>query len=312
MIVIAIPLMLLKADLRKVFRDSGSIMIPLCIAAVGVILGAIIGFYLFPLGDIGPKVAGVYTAGFIGGSMNFVAVSEAVGMTSDEFSAAISASSIVSVLALIMLVALPSFKILTYFIPSKIMEESPAESEDEAESSPMESEFKLTHITGALALSLSICVAAKLLANTLELSQYNILFVTIITVAIANIFPKQLHKLKGEVNLGMLFMYMFFVMVGLHTNMSVFLEHALVLFFYGLFIIVVQFIAVLGMAKIFKIDLAEALTGAGAAIVGPAVTAAVVSSKGWSNMVTPAIMTGIFGYVVANFIGVALTAFLSP
>ncbi len=169
----------------------------------------------------------------------------------------------------------------------------------------------LAHVTGALALSFAICVASGYLSKFLGLEQFNILFVTLITVAVANLFPTHLSKLKGEYHLGMIFMYPFFAMVGLKTNMTTFFDHAFILFVYGMMIITIQFIVVFLAARFFKIDLAEAITGSGAAIVGPAVTAAVVSSKGWPTMVTPAIMTGIFGYVVANFIGVALTSFLS-
>ena len=307
----AIPLLLLKADLKKIFRDSGRVMIPLIIAGVGVISGVLMGYFLLNLGEIGPKVAGVYTAGYIGGAMNFFAVSKSVAMTPSEFSAAIGASSIVSVIGLIILVAIPSVKAIQRWIPSKIIDDVNAASEESLAKGQKTSDMNLAHLSGALALSFAICALSGYLSELAGLAQYNILFITLLAVAVANIFPKQLHKLKGEYELGMLFMYLFFTMVGLKTNMTTFFDHALVLLAYGMLIITVQFIVVLGMAKLLKIDLAEAITGSGAAIVGPAVTAAVVSSKGWSSMVTPAIMTGIFGYVVANFIGVALTAILS-
>lgn len=309
MVSAAIPLLLLKADLRKVFRDSGRVMIPLFIAGAGVITGVLLGYYLLDLGEIGPKVAGVYTAGYIGGAMNFVAVAKSVNMSPAEFSAAISASSIVSVIGLMVLVAIPSIKLIQRLIPSEIMTRTKAPSIEQEKTAIIE--MNLLHLAGALALSLGICTVASLLADSLGLGQYNILFITLLTIAVANLFPKQLHLLKGEFELGMLFMYVFFSMVGLSTNMTTFLDHAVILLVYGLLIITVQFIVVLSMARLLKIDLAEAITGSGAAIVGPAVTAAVVSSKGWNSMITPAVMTGIFGYVIANFIGVALTSLLA-
>jgi uncharacterized membrane protein len=67
---------------------------------------------------------------------------------------------------------------------------------------------------------------------------------------------------------------------------------------------------VLGFARLFKLDLAEALVGSAAALVGPGPTAAIASSKGWHRLVTPGIMCGLFGYVIANFVGVAITRFL--
>jgi len=311
MVTAAIPLLLLKADLRKIFRDSGRVMLPLCIAAMGVISGVLIGFYILDLGEIGPKVAGVYTAGYIGGAMNMVAVAKSVNMSPSEFSAAIGAGSIVSVIGLMVLVAIPSMKFIQRHIPSAIMKDADELKGSVEENNDDTIETKLSHLTGALALSFAICLASDALSKAIGLNQYNILFVTLITITVANIFPARLQHLKGEFELGMLFMYVFFAMIGLSTNLMTFIDNAVILLVYGLLMITIQFVVVLGLAKLLKIDLAEAITGCGAAIVGPAVTAAVVSSKGWTTMITPAIMTGIFGYVVANFIGVVLTSILS-
>ena len=110
---LAIPLLLFKADLRKIFRESGPVMLTFMIASTATIVGAVLGFYIFDLGEIGPKVAGVYTGGYIGGAVNFLAVSQAVEMTPEEFSVSLSASAMVSNIALAMLVALPSITWIT-------------------------------------------------------------------------------------------------------------------------------------------------------------------------------------------------------
>ena len=118
----AIPLLLIKADLRRIFRESGRVMIGFGIAALSTITGALIGYLLLDLGNIGPKAAAVYSAGWIGGAVNFVAVSEAVAMTPDEFSVALGASSPVSVIALMALLTLPSIKLLRKWLPSTIID----------------------------------------------------------------------------------------------------------------------------------------------------------------------------------------------
>ena len=137
------------------------------------------------------------------------------------------------------------------------------------------------------------------------------MFVTILTIVIANLFPKAMDELEGEFELGMIFMYLFFAMVGSSTNFTGFAGSAFTLFIYGMFIIFVHIAIVLAAAKLMKVDLAEAIVASGAALVGPAVTAAIAISQGWRNLVTPAIMVGIFGYVIGTFIGVAVTAFLT-
>ena len=271
--------------------------------------GAVIGFFLLDLGDIGPKVAGVYTGGWIGGAVNFLAVSQAVEMTPQQFSVSISASSVVSITALMLLIAIPSVKLITRLIPTTVGT-SPdlAPIEEGEETGPR---FRLTHISGALALSFVICALAQALAEWLAMTQYSILFITVLTIGVANAFPRAMDALEGEFELGMLLMYLFFVVVGAGTDAISFISSAFILFVYGMLIILIHRGLVLLGARLLKIDLAEAIVASAAALVGPAVTAAIATSKGWKHLVTPGIMCGIFGYVIGTFIGVTVTAMLS-
>jgi len=306
---LAIPLLLLKGDLRRIFRESGGVMISFCIASSATVAGAIIGFSLLDLGEIGPKVAGVYTGGWIGGAVNFLAVSQAVEMSPQEFSVAISASSVVSITALMMLIALPSIKLVTRFVPTK----EKASLEDngahvEIRGAP---KLQLTHICGAIALSFLICACADFIAQYLAMTQYSILFITVLTIVVANTFPKAMEALQGEFEIGMLLMYLFFVAVGAGTDALSFIGPAFILFIYGMVIICIHLGLVLLGARLLKIDLAEAIIASGAALVGPAPTAAIAISRGWNHLVTPGIMCGIFGYVIATFVGVTVTSLLN-
>jgi len=305
---LAIPLLLFKSNMRRIFKESGKVMLIFMLASVGTILGAIVGFFMFNLGEIGSKVAGVYTGGYIGGAVNFLAVSQVVGMTEEEFSTAISASSIVSILALMLLLAIPSIRWISRYFPKLDTAETAKElfaDEDKG------SRLKLTHITGSIALSFAICSLSVYCANTSGLERYTILFITAFTILIANLFPKLMSKLEGEFDTGLLLMYLFFAVVGAGTDMSVFLTTALTLFVYGMFIILIHLTFTLLLAKLFKFKLDEVIVASGAALVGPAVTAAIATSRDWRELVTPGIMCGIFGYAIATFIGVFISGMLA-
>jgi uncharacterized membrane protein len=310
MVSLAIPLLLFKADIRKIFRESGKVLITFFIAAAAVVFAAVIGFYLIDLGEVGPKVAGTYTGGWIGGAVNFLAVSQVVEMSESEFTSAISASSVVSIIALMILVAMPSMQFVLRFIPTEF-EDSMDEEEKLALKESNRPHFYLRHLTGALALSFAICTASAGIGTLLGTAQYNILFVTILTIIIANLFPKVMDKLEGEFELGMIFMYIFFAMVGSSTNAIAFIGSAMNLFFYGMLIIVIHLTVLMFVARLIKVDLAEAIIASGACLVGPAPTAAIAITRGWRDLVTPGIMCGIFGYVIGTFIGVAVTTALS-
>lgn len=310
LIPLAIPLLLFKANLRRIFSESGKVMLVFIVASMATVIGAVLGFYLMDLGDIGPKVAGVYTGGYVGGAVNFLAVSQAVEMTSEEFSVAIGASSQVSNLALLMLIALPSIPFIIRFIPSAIIADTLEHQKLEEDAREYES-FRLHHVSAAIAVSFAICACSSVIGKFFSIEQYNILIITVLTIALANLFPRILANLEGDFDIGMLLMYLFFAVVGAGTDATIFLSSALHLFIYGMFIIFIHLSIVLIFARIFRIDLADAIVASGAALVGPAVTAAIAISRGWRDLVTPGIMCGIFGYAIATFIGVAVTKLLS-
>ena len=131
------------------------------------------------------------------------------------------------------------------------------------------------------------------------------------TIVVANIAPKQLEQIRGNYEMGMIFMYLFFAIIGAGTDALLFLGSAVVLLMYGLFIIAVHLVIVLLTSKVLGITLPEAITGSAAALVGPAATAAVASTLGWRGMITPGIMCGVFGYLIATFIGITITSSLS-
>ncbi len=312
----AIPLLMLKSDLKRVFIESGRVMIAFGAACVGIVAGVIVGYYVLAPWHVGAKVAGFYAGAFIGGTISMIAVGNAVQMTPAEIAAATGASMIPSVLGLMALVAIPNLAIVKRYLPCRLAPDG-ALSEGGTPAAVAVPEFRLTHITGALALTFGICALARYIEHQAaallghDQSHYNILYVTALTVVVANVFPRQLHKLRGEFDLGMIFMYMFFAMIGLGTNVTAFLSNAVSLFFYVIILLGVGIVVTLLLSKLLRLDLSEAITGCGAAIVGPAATVAVVAGKGWHAMVSPAVMTGIFCHIVGNFIGIMMATLLS-
>ena len=306
---LAIPLLLYKADLRRILRESGPVVLTFAIACAGTVVGALVGYLLIDLGEIGAKAAGAYTGGWTGGAVNFVAVATAVEMTPDEVSVAISANSVVSIMALMSLIALPSLALVRRFVPSQIIRESERAAAVDATGDSQDA-LHPSHVIGALALSFATCALAHAFADWVGLANYAILFVTVLALIVANAFPGALTRLRGDFSLGMIIMYLFFAAVGCGTDALAFLDSALDLFFYSVIILAVHLIVVLLAARLLKIDLAEAIVAAGAALVGPAPTAAIAAARGWKALVTPGIMCGILGYAIGTFIGVAVAKVL--
>ena len=74
---LAIPLLLFRADLRRIIKESGPTLIAYFFGAIGTVLGTVIAFNLIPLGEEGWKLAGIFCSTYIGGSMNYVEIGRA-------------------------------------------------------------------------------------------------------------------------------------------------------------------------------------------------------------------------------------------
>ena len=74
---IAVPLLLFRANLVAIFRETGTLLVAFHAASLGTVIGAIVA--AMTLGDSVPElgpVCGVMTASYIGGGVNFFAVKE--------------------------------------------------------------------------------------------------------------------------------------------------------------------------------------------------------------------------------------------
>ena len=302
---LAIPLLLYKATFTKILGESGRVLPIFFVGAVGVCLGAIVGFYLLDLGQFGPHIAATYAAAWIGGMTDMVAMAEITRLPNSEFAVAVSASAPVSIIGLMILVTLPSLAFVRRWISSPIIDEQDARGKETLEETLPA--LNLAHIAGALTLSAVICWAGTWIARVSGWGNYSLFLITLITVLIANVLPRRMQAIRGDFEIGMLIMYLFFAMIGAGTNVTAFMSAAPVYFVFGMILILVHIAVVLIAARLLRgTDLAEAIIGSGANIVGAAAAAGIATSKGWKQLVTPAIATGMLGKAIANFFGLAV------
>jgi len=309
---LAIPLLLFKANLRTLFREAGSVLAVFLLAAFATMSGAIIAYLLIDMGDDAANLAGVYAGGWIGGTMNMVAVSEAVEMAQSTFAIALSVGGPLSIVGLLTLMTLPTLPFVRRFCRSEV---SAANAVDAAEDSDTaqpakDRPFKPTHVFGAVLISLALCVASKLLAHSLGIDKFAILIITLLTVICVNIRPSFFADMSGSFEVGMLFMYLFFAAIGASTDMTVFIQNASTMAVFGGFIVTFHISFMLLATRLLKLRLEEVVVASSAAIVGPAATAAMASARGWRHLVTPGVLCGVFGYVIANFVGVLIASLL--
>ncbi len=310
MVPMAIPLLLFKANLRRIIPETKGMLAAFLLGAVGTVCGAVIGFSLLPLGEGGAAITGTMAASYIGGSMNYAAVGEALEVESYLFLAGAAADNVVGVLYMAALALMPAWAFLRRWIPSPIIEAAEKDADLEITHRVETVNLNLLHISLSLLLSLTICAVSSMLAEWLGIARFSILFITTITVLVANLFPKAMEVLEGDFEVGILMMYLFFVTVGASADIGAMLDSAMMIVVLVFVIVVVHMIVIFVGSRFFKLDLAEVIIASNACAAGPTTAAALAASKGWRTLVTPAIMCGVFGYVIANFVGVFLGSWL--
>ncbi len=302
---LAIPLLLFKANLRKIMKEAGPTLIAFFFGAIGTILGTFIAFEIFTLGPEGWKLAGIFCSTYVGGSMNYVATAAALKLNAgDLLTAGVAADNLVMAAYFVLLFALPSVAILKKLYPTEHDDKANTVEEDiEMEEAQKPDLFNMAK---GLAVGLTICAVGFGLSDLINIQGSGILIITAIVVALATFFPKQIGTIEGADQIGAMLMQIFFVVIGASANISVVLRVGPVLFFFAAVILLVHLIFILIAGKIFKLDLAEIVIASNANMGGPTTAAAMAVARKWKDLVIPAVLCGTLGYAIATFIGVAI------
>lgn len=327
----AIPLLLFNADLKTIGKGSGRTLIIYLLSGLGTICGGFLAFYCLHSYVPEPeKIAPMMVGSYTGGSANLVAMAKAFGASGKTVSVAVVADNLLMAIYFFVLAAIPSIRFFYKRFRHPIMDRM--EKEAAAANAPNHAaaywkpkDISLKDIAASLSLSLAIVAVSNnaaaffgrviptgsflmTLLNGLLGSQY--LIMTTITVLLATLLPGFMGALGGAQELGTYFIYIFFAVIGVPASISMIVTQAPLLLVFCLIIVSVNMIFSLVLGRLFKFSLEEIIIASSANIGGPTTAAAMAISKGWSELVTPAILVGTLGYAIGNYYGIFTGTFL--
>ncbi|MDW5299047.1 MAG: DUF819 family protein [Sedimentibacter sp.] len=327
---LAVPLLLFKADLRKIWKESGRTFAAFNISAVGTFLGAILASFLLAkfIPEIN-KAAGMMTGSYTGGGINFVAMSDAFQASKNQVNALIVADNLNMAIYFMVLMIIPTTAYFRKHFGHPY--EDKVEAADKAAAGVAgqtkagsywgRKEISLLDMAKALGSTFVIVFISTEIAKVINATEApelvkgifgsKYLLLTTITCALATAFPKFFGEIRGAQEIGTFMIYIFFVVIGAPADLKVILLQSPILLVFCLIIVCVNMLVTFGIGKLFHFNVEELCIASNANVGGPTTAAAMAIAKGWEDLVLPAMLVGVYGYVVGNYIGLFVGTWLA-
>lgn len=327
----AIPLLLLQANMTKIWRETGRMLFVFLIGSAGTICGALLGTAIFgSMIDGLPKVAAMMTGSYIGGGVNFVALADAFKTDGTLVSSTIVADNLtMAVYFLVLLGCVSNAFFRRYFTHPHIdaVEQSGQADEGKTLAAAYWSrkdislrDIAVNVMYAAVVVTLSKWVGSSLsalipadnwllhMANTFFGSEY--VWITFISMIVATFFDKKVASISGAQEIGTYFIYLFFFVIGVPASISEILRNAPLLFAFCFLMVVVNMLFCFVGGKLFRFNLEDIVLASNTNIGGPTTAAGMAISQGWTKLVGPSMLVGTFGYVIGTYLGIIVGSIL--
>lgn len=322
---LAIPLLLFRSNIFKIWKESRRLLFIFLISSVGTVVGVAAGFLLLhqfiPELD---KIGAMMTGSYIGGSVNFAALSTKFQTPGELVSATVVADNSVMAFYFIVLITLPNITFIKKYFKRLY------NSNDVANSNQAEAYWKRNEIS-LKDIAYSISIAFVLVAISFKISELvneyipknnhfmeilvsiigdQFLLLTTFTLVTVALFSKFFENLNASDELGTFLIYIFFVVIGVPASIPIIIKTAPLLFIFVAVILIFNLSITLFFGKLFKFNIEEMLLASNANAGGPTTAAALAISKGWQGLVGPILIIGTLGYVIGNYVGTLMGYFL--
>ena len=304
----AIVLVIMGTDMRELASAGRPMLIAYGAACFGSFAGGIAAGAMMA-GWVGPetsKLAGAFSGAFAGGGMNFAAVGQGLGIDSSTFAAAAVADNLSTVPYLLTQVGLVGLLSATFSRRSGVTGEA-AGAADPADEEALrrrwtDTELSITDLAILGALPLLALWSARYLAQFLPVIP-EVLWLTTLALIVAQFPP--VRKLRGAEVLSYFALHIFFIVLGAASVLAEVASAGLPIFSFMIVIMIVHVTVAYGIGWVAKVDLATVSIASQAAIGGPGSALAIGMAMKWHKLVAPAVIVGIFGYALGNYLGFA-------
>ena len=311
-----IPAMLFLMSLKfnlAIIRKLGARLILLCLASTfTIMIGFIVTHLLMRnfLGEETPLTFAIMSAGWTGGTQNFVAVKEALSVSDEAMTYTLLMGALCYSVWLVIILSLKPFK--TKFDNFLRAEEGGMEeilnSLDDYNS---DKEADMPSLILMIGLSLLVATISNHLAASISsLGIFNEIIWVIIISSVLGIIaaPTTLGKVPASNEVSGIMLYVIVALIGAEVSLGA-ISQAPIYILSGFIILLIHGSILLVIARLFRINIL--LAGiASIANIGSAPSAAVVGAAYGPKLVPVAIIMALIGSMIGSFVGLTVAEIL--
>lgn len=310
---VAISLMLLSTKFVSWLRYAKRAAFAFGLAVVAVVVTALATAVAFRGANTEPvelwKLSGMLVGVYTGGTPNLAAIGTALNVSNEAFIIVNACDLVLSSIYLLLLLTVAQ-KLALKFLPSFV---PMPETDRETVFNYLKSVKDMSRgtLVGWLALALGISVVIVVLSIGFSLAVAgkitapNVLL-GVTTLSIAASFVKRVRELPKTYELGEYFLLVFCLGIGAISNARVLLKVSPVLVAVVASMMVGSIVLHFLLCRLFKIDADTMLITSVAGIFGPAFIGPVASVLKNREIVVSGLTTGLVGYAIANYLGLAI------
>ncbi len=329
---LAIPLLLFRANIREIIRSGGRLFLLFHLSAIGTVLGTMLAVWLLkssiPQPDLA-HAAGMMAASYTGGGVNFMAMKTSYNVSESIANPLIVADNFVMAGMFVVLLGIGASRWFRARYPHPhTAAEGDAVGRNLAAEHWRRKDISLLDVARVMAFAFAALAIATLIGRAMrgafgDVSQSGMLvqmlqvlltnkfvLITVVTLTLATVFARSLAKINGAEELGTYMLLLFLFTLGLPADLLTVITKAPLFFVFCAIIAMVNLAFTLGIGKLFRFNLEEIIIAVNANLGGAPSAAAMATSAGWPRLVLPAILVGIWGYVIGTPIGVMVVEML--
>lgn len=308
---LALPLILFSLDIKKSFKTTKTGIKCMALAILSITIIAFILQLVFHKNPLAPQLAGLAMGVYTGGTPNLTSIKAAIGVADETYLIFNTYDMVISIAYMLIMLSSGKYVIkkifrLKDFEGDKNVSVDGEECQETTSYKGMFEPKTFGKLMLALLLSAAIVGVSYVAGTFVKGYETAVTILLITTLSIICSLFKPIRTIKMTTNLGMYIIYIFCFTVATMADINKLIHIDVTILIYVAVAIYGSMLLHALLCKIFKIDFDTMIITSVSAICSPPFVPAVANSLKNNAALISGITTGIIGYAVGNYLGVAV------